>query len=141
MDTDDIHSMFGISLDEIVRLEMLNMGVLQQEITDMDFNDVLRVAYAAGPESNVGQCVKHLYKLSGVPIMKEYSLFPYQIEALTWMREREEKRFFGMVGGFLSLTMGLGKTLIGLVHILSSCARRLSCMSGCMTLRNSLVMG
>ena len=43
----------------------------------------------------------------GVCLKKGYKLHPHQIEAIKWMKTREDKK----KGGILSLYMGLGKTL------------------------------
>jgi SNF2 family DNA or RNA helicase len=58
-----------------------------------------------------------------VKLNEPYSLFPYQIKTLEWMKKREtlpKDQTWGIRGGMVSLQMGLGKTLIGLYHTMSS---------------------
>lgn len=44
-------------------------------------------------------------------------LFSHQNDALAWMKEVEDNNRYEMVGGILSLTQGLGKTLTSITHI------------------------
>jgi superfamily II DNA or RNA helicase len=117
---DPVEATFGFSTTEVARLNALSPERIHRILTDMDINTVFRVAFAAGPESPIGACTREIYKLDGVPLNKNYTLFPYQMDTLSWMRKREEAPFQGMMGGLLCLTMGMGKTLISLVHMLSS---------------------
>jgi len=54
-----------------------------------------------------------LYELQG-------ELYPHQTAALEWMTGVESRQTHGMVGGILSLTQGLGKTLTALTHIVET---------------------
>ena len=55
------------------------------------------------------------------PTLKsEYSLYDYQIRACKWMKEKEKTSIHGITGGIISLSMGLGKTLIALHHTVTS---------------------
>jgi len=47
-------------------------------------------------------------------------LKPYQKKVLSWMQLREQNQMFGVSGGIVALSMGLGKTLISLAHCVSS---------------------
>ena len=61
------------------------------------------------------------FKNSSIIVKPEFSLYPHQIDAIEWMKEREqtvEKN--GICGGVLALKMGMGKTFTALVHALSS---------------------
>jgi SNF2 family DNA or RNA helicase len=59
-----------------------------------------------------------------VVLNEPYKLFDYQKKTIDWIREREracEKNHqYGIRGCMVSLTMGLGKTLVSLYHILSA---------------------
>lgn len=84
-------------------------------LDSLDFTDRLRVAV----HPRVSAFVKKMYGgINGVPLKKGYKLFDYQIEALAWMKDREENSFHGILGGILCLQMGMGKTLTALTHIL-----------------------
>ena len=48
-----------------------------------------------------------------------YKLLPHQLESLKFMKKCEEKCMLGVRGGILGLSMGLGKTLTSLHHVLS----------------------
>ncbi len=48
-----------------------------------------------------------------------YKLLPHQLESLKFMKKCEEKCILGVRGGILGLSMGLGKTLTSLHHVLS----------------------
>lgn len=58
----------------------------------------------------------------GEKLKEPYRIRPYQQQVINWMREQEmhapDKN--GIRGGIVSLKMGLGKSLISLVHSLSS---------------------
>ena len=58
----------------------------------------------------------------GVPFKDSCKLYEHQIDALKWMHERETTRLArdNIRGGVLCFTMGLGKTLTTLTHILSN---------------------
>ena len=55
----------------------------------------------------------------GLPILPKFNLFDHQLEALKWMRYREENPSQGMAGGILCMKMGMGKTLTALAHVLT----------------------
>ena len=46
----------------------------------------------------------------GIKMIKGFTLFDHQIDAVKWMQEREENPRLGVAGGLLALIMGLGKT-------------------------------
>lgn len=55
------------------------------------------------------------------PTMKEeFDLYDYQKTVIEWMKTKEAKKVDGISGGLVCLTMGLGKTLTGLYHIVRS---------------------
>ena len=51
--------------------------------------------------------------------LKEYRYYNHQIEVAKWMRVQEKHHPNGFKGGIISLTMGLGKTLITLSYALA----------------------
>ena len=89
---------------------------LREALDDTDFTEMLRLATI--PE--IGKLLWKFYKLRGIHINKEFTLFPHQITALRWMGMRESTKIHGIEGGVLSLQMGMGKTLTSLTHILST---------------------
>ena len=58
--------------------------------------------------------------LRGVPIKEQFSLYDYQVEAINWMKNREATPHRDIRGGIVCMEMGMGKTLVGLTHTLSS---------------------
>lgn len=106
-----------------------NKKLTKETILDLGYDDVLRLA----THKDSAVLIKNLMGVRGV-YLKNYhinpqgesnptTIKPHQVKTLTWMREREDispTKTFGVRGGILHLTMGLGKTLTSLVHILSS---------------------
>jgi SNF2 family DNA or RNA helicase len=82
----------------------------------LEFTDLLRLASLNDSASDY---LKRTRNMRGVPINDSYSLFDYQIEALDWMKTREQKQQHGIIGGIICMEMGMGKTLVGLIHTLS----------------------
>lgn len=79
--------------------------------TTQEYNASLRLAYKfRALEKNLG--------VRGINLSPSYDLRPYQIDTLEWMKQREKN--FLVRGGIVSLEMGLGKTLIGLVYLLTN---------------------
>ena len=62
--------------------------------------------------------IENHLKINGVPLVEGFSYYPHQIDALKFMLKRESEVKEGIRGGMLSLKMGLGKTFVGLSHIL-----------------------
>jgi SNF2 family DNA or RNA helicase len=57
-----------------------------------------------------------------IPLLSPYALRDYQQDAIKWMKDIESVipvSINGLRGGYMCLTMGLGKTLIALSHCLS----------------------
>ena len=82
----------------------------------LEFTDLLRLASL---NSSAAIYLEKSRNMRGVPVGDAYSLFDYQIDALEWMRMREQTPHLGIVGGIICMEMGMGKTLIGLLHTLS----------------------
>ena len=110
--------------------------ITETMLRDIDYTTILRLAYLF---PSVGLLVTKLYGIrgvplrwgvfpNGVPLLEPYKLDDHQIKALGWMKEREkltgDPKAFGVRGGILSLTMGLGKTLTALILCLSSAKGR-----------------
>jgi SNF2 family DNA or RNA helicase len=59
-----------------------------------------------------------------IQLKNGFELFPHQQKTVDWMKEREELRgdptVWGLKGGIVSLTMGLGKSLIALAYSLQN---------------------
>lgn len=105
---------------------LANKGKLTKSyLLNMEYTSLLRCAMYPPAQDFV---LKNL-GIRGVPLLDEdektgnkFSIFPHQIETLNWMRTREAMHpstVHGLVGGIVSLKMGLGKTLTALLHILS----------------------
>lgn len=57
--------------------------------------------------------------LSGIRIKKPFLLFSYQLDVITWMKQREMEDIHGIRGALWVIEMGLGKTFMTLVLIIS----------------------
>jgi SNF2 family DNA or RNA helicase len=79
----------------------------------LEYTDLLRLA------SQNKSAEEYIEPLRGVAIEDKYTLFDYQISALDWMRDREKNVSYGITGGIICMEMGMGKTLVGLIHTLS----------------------
>lgn len=84
--------------------------------SDATLTDILRLA--THPKAK--EFVLDNYGYRGLPLRKGFELFPHQIEALNFMREREQTPYYGIKGGIISLKMGLGKSLTAATHSLIS---------------------
>ena len=91
----------------------------------MEYTSLLRSA-TYGPAK---EYINNNLQIRGVPLMdcdkngKPYKILPHQIRALSWMKNRENipsYEVFGLRGGIVCLTMGLGKTLTAMIHMLTS---------------------
>nr|HMP31895.1 SNF2-related protein [Saprospiraceae bacterium] len=121
----DVMETTGVTiLPKFKRLANRNM-LTKEYLLDMDYTDLLRCATYPPAQDFVYKTLG----IRGVPLLDtnkksgdKFSLFPHQIVTLTWMRNREAMHTStvnGLVGGIVSLKMGLGKTLTALLHILS----------------------
>lgn len=104
-------------------------GLTKEALLDMEYAAVLRLA-TYKPAAVI---IQKLVGVRGVYLNNKHRakdgsyvttiIKPHQVKTLTWMRAREdlaEPKARGLRGGIVRLTMGLGKTLTGIVHILSS---------------------
>ena len=65
--------------------------------------------------------VKRFTLTDTIQLKDNYNLYDYQKVVVDWMREKEEtEENNGVRGGIINLSMGLGKTLTSLYHILWS---------------------
>ena len=55
----------------------------------------------------------------GVIMKRPCALLPHQVEAVKWAIQKESNRFHGILGGILSMEVGLGKTVTSLSIIMS----------------------
>lgn len=91
----------------------------KDELLQLDYTELLRLA--TNPEFK--DHIFNLFGIRGISLNEPYSLYPYQVDALKWLRSREalnSKDVHGLQGGIVRMVMGLGKTYTFLVHILSS---------------------
>lgn len=92
-----------------------------------DFTDVVRGSYY---NVHLANKLKEYFGFRPVPLLtyfeetgEKIQLFPHQIYALTFMKNRENTSSvisFGITGGIMCFDMGLGKTLTSIVYSLIS---------------------
>lgn len=77
---------------------------------------------APKPKSIIEQLnALNIEEKSPPPSMKdEFKPWGYQTEVVNWMKHKERSPVDGVSGGIVALMMGLGKTLIALLHIISA---------------------
>jgi SNF2 family DNA or RNA helicase len=112
----------AVEPSDIYPFEMIKImetrALTVEDVSSLNYTDTLRLA----SHPNAANFMFENFGIRGVPILSGYSVRPYQIDCIMWMKDREESltsENFGMRGGILSLTMGLGKTFTSLVHSLS----------------------
>jgi len=59
----------------------------------------------------------HIQPDFGFRLLKPYQLLVHQVKAVRWAQHREKNALHGVLGGMMSLEMGLGKTLFALALI------------------------
>lgn len=102
----------------------------EKNILNFEMTDLVRGSYY---NEYLKNCVREYLKYRPLPIKThiytskgekvECKLFPHQIKALTFMRERESinsKSNYGLRGGIIKMEMGLGKSLTAITHSLIS---------------------
>lgn len=102
----------------------------ENNILNFEMTDLVRGSYY---NEYLKNCVREYLKYRPLPIKThiytskgkkvECKLFPHQIKALTFMREREStttKSNYGLRGGIIKMEMGLGKSLTAITHSLIS---------------------
>lgn len=101
-------------LEKAIRTRDPKLPELLRNISDpTDFTDILRSGMT---NAYLRRLLLETLGLRPVPLLASTCLFPHQISALVWMQQRERvTEPFGIRGGMLSMTMGLGKTLTSLV--------------------------
>lgn len=110
----------SLKLEEIVSDANLRNAITEGKITkeiilDTEFTQLVRAAHKYPCVSE--QLYKH-FGFVGAPLLYPFTVFPHQVKALTFMRERESHDFYGIRGGILCLKMGMGKTLTALLYTL-----------------------
>lgn len=87
-------------------------------MNDIEYTDLLRLATTDDFKSEFLKT----NNIRGVPIKPQFTLYPYQVETLMWMRNREKEsdNKTGISGGIVCLEMGMGKTFVALTHTLST---------------------
>ena len=55
-----------------------------------------------------------------LPLQSPYKLYAHQEEAIRWALKREAGNFYGIKGGILALSVGLGKTLISMSVVMTT---------------------
>ncbi len=105
-------------------------NLTRENLLAVEMTDLVRGAYynrylAEQIEIHLGfrplPLVTSFYNERGENII--YRLYPHQVKALTFMRERENtdlQSVYNICGGLIKMQMGLGKTLIAITHSLIS---------------------
>lgn len=94
----------------------------RETLEESNPNDILNAATTCPYATKI---INKWYGLRWIAMRKKgpgerHRLFPHQIEALKWMRERERTKSKDVRGGILCMMMGLGKTLTAVAHTISS---------------------
>lgn len=100
-----------------IRWDLLNAS--REELLDIDFTELVRLA----THPMMSEFILANFGLRGLPLLPPYSLYPYQVDALTWLKDRESldpDSVSGIRGGIVYMNMGLGKSLLSLSHCLTS---------------------
>lgn len=90
-------------------------NLLTEILKKLDFVDRVNLAYSC---KFFWKILSRALNLKFIPIKHPYYLFPYQINAIKWMIDREKDEKYGIRGGILGFEMGLGKTLTASSHCL-----------------------
>lgn len=112
----------SVSFDEVIQqlrsvLSLASRNEARSVVDSLPYQSVIQAALL--PEFSA--FLQDLKGIVGVPFKESCKLYPHQIDALKWMRTREHTYNYNNIrGGILCFTMGLGKTLTTLTHILSN---------------------
>jgi len=110
-----------VPLDEALLSKAYQNTLTLADLDAADPTDVLRLAVVPIARPLVERWWGHA--LRGLPMGRRFTLLPHQLQAIGWMREREAlpvAQTYGVAGGLLSATMGMGKTVMALGHTLMS---------------------
>lgn len=80
-------------------------------------NEILKLATY---NSYTEEFIQELYGYRPLFLNPKFDLFPHQLKAIDFMRTREQKSYYNMRGGIISLKMGLGKSLTAAAYTLIS---------------------
>jgi SNF2 family DNA or RNA helicase len=116
--------------DEKLITAVTEMSLTKESILNFELTDLVRGAYH---NEYMKKAVGEILGFRPLPLVLEVRdsrgemvaarLFPHQVKALTFMREREAmnpRSSHGIVGGIICLHMGMGKTLTAATHSLIS---------------------
>lgn len=117
----DMDQYLANSSARVLERKLRNLGDdLFKKVGDLKPQDVKELSWAQKVELSRDRKLAASLELTHLPLKFDVELFGHQLNTLEWMRQREEAELFGVSGGLLCLTMGLGKTLIALTHIMLS---------------------
>jgi SNF2 family DNA or RNA helicase len=106
--------------DEDLLVKVKNKTLVKNDLLSLDLTDIGRLAYF---NNYTKQFVYDQVGLRPFPLDNKYKIKHYQADAIRWMMEREmsdTKKNYGVTGGIIYMTMGLGKSLIALALTLFS---------------------
>lgn len=118
------HILSGVEDENFI--EKVNSKTLDSEsLMKVEMTDLVRGAYY---NSYLGEAIQKHLGLRPLPMITHINdnpvkLYPHQVKVLAWMKERESlnpNTVYGLRGGIIKLEMGLGKTLTGIIHSLTS---------------------
>jgi SNF2 family DNA or RNA helicase len=110
-----VKKMKGVS-PEYQRL-VFTHDLSREKMLKADMTDTLR---AASKNGYARRCLDKYMGLRPLPLKSKFSLYPHQIQTLSWLKEKDDSIHYGIKGGIVALEMGLGKSLIGMSHALIS---------------------
>ena len=110
-----VKKMKGVS-PEYQRL-VFTHNLSKEKMLKADTTDTLR---AASKNGYARRCLAKHMGLRPLHLKSKFSLYPHQIQTLTWLRDRESAIHYGIRGGVVALEMGLGKSLIAMSLPLTS---------------------
>jgi len=118
------------SLDnEWYKSKKLENAIKQRSLTSENISqfDLTELSRGACYDNYLKKCLKEFLGYNPLPITsyidsdvnKPISLHPWQIEAIKFMKEREEYgSHYGIRGGIIKMEMGMGKSLLTVAHSL-----------------------
>lgn len=123
------HISAGVKDEDLVKV-VAEQSITRETLLNFELTDLVRGAHY---NEYLKKCVSEFLGFRSLPLALEVRdsrgqmiaarLFPHQVKALTFMREREAmnpRSVYGLVGGIIRLKMGMGKTLTAATHSLIS---------------------
>lgn len=97
--------------------KLKNSELTKKDLIDAELLDVLRQAWKS---KKIAKILKYHLNLRPVYVKEEFTLKPHQLQVLEFMKKCESTENHGILGGVLSASMGLGKSLCASILALSA---------------------